>query len=178
MMRKQRQDPAEDTTEDPVPLVEGAEVARRLAKQWLHEGAELIPVTHLSLDLAEPINGWEPALLERGLEIVEDNLGRPCVRREVLGDLLREERDCLARIEAEGAARAAAAVAPVPAGVPAIEGGSPLQSIMAHDPGYQTPAEEFGQRPKPNFLVEELEAGARQQAAARAEVEARKGKDR
>jgi hypothetical protein len=99
----------------------------------------------------------------------------------VLGDLLREERERLARIAAEHAARAAAAVAPVPAGIPALEGGSPLQSIMANDPGYQTVAEEFG-RPKPNFLAEELEAGARQQAAARAEIEARKaareGKDR
>jgi hypothetical protein len=49
---------------------------------------------------------------------------------------------------------------------------------MAADSTYMTPATEFGRIPKPNFLAEELEAGARQQAAARAEIEARKGKDR
>jgi hypothetical protein len=62
-----------------------------VAKEWVRE-AELVPVRHLSLDLAEPINGWESALLERRVEIVEDDLGRPCVPREVLGDVLREER--------------------------------------------------------------------------------------
>ena len=55
-------------------------------------------------------------------------------------------------------------------GVQEIEDGSAMAVIMANDPGYQTAAEEFG-RPKPNFLAEELEAGARQLAAARAEAE-------
>jgi hypothetical protein len=159
-----------------IELNEGAEVARALARRWVHEGAELIPVRHLSLDLNEPINGWEPALLERGVEIVDDDLGRPCVRREVLGDLLREERERLARIAAEGAARAAAAVAPLPTGYPALEGASPLATIIGSDPSYKSPAEEFG-RPKPRFLEEELEEGARRQAASRAEA-AEKGKDR
>jgi hypothetical protein len=160
---------------------EGRELVHRVAKEWLDE-AELIPVTHLSLDLDEPIDGWESALLERGVPIVEDDLGRPCVRREVLGDLLHEERERLARIEAESAARAAAAVAPVPAGIPALQGGSAMESIMAHDPDYLTAAQEFGERPKPRFLQEELEAGGRADAAARAEAEAasrarREGKD-
>jgi hypothetical protein len=55
-----------------------------------------------------------------------------------------------------------------------------MESLMANDPGYRSPSEEFGQRPKPRFLEEALEAGARQQAAARAEVESKKaarGKD-
>jgi hypothetical protein len=94
---------------------EGAEIARGLAKRWVHE-AELIPITHLSIDVTEPIAGWALALLERGVEIVDDDLGRPCVRREVLGDLLAEERERLARIAAESAV---GAVAPVSAGVPA-----------------------------------------------------------
>jgi hypothetical protein len=65
---------------------------------------------------------------------------------------------------------------PLPAGIPALEHGSAMASIMANDPGCQSVGEEFG-RPRPNFLAEELEAGARQQAAARAEA-AKKGKDR
>jgi hypothetical protein len=31
-----------------------------VAKEWVRE-AELVPVRHLLLDLAEPINGWESA---------------------------------------------------------------------------------------------------------------------
>lgn len=145
----------------------------RVAKEWVRE-AELVPVRHLLLDLAEPINGWESALLERRVEIVEDDLGRPCVRREVLGDLLRQEREHLARIAAESAARAAAAVAAVPAGIPALEGGSPPASIMAGDSSYATPQAEFG-RPKPNFLAELLEEGQRRQLAERAAIKERKG---
>jgi hypothetical protein len=148
---------------------EGRELVHRVAKEWVRE-AELIPVRHLSLDVTEPIAGWELDLLERGVEIVDDDLGRPCVHRQVLGDLLREEREHLAKIAAEGAA---VAVVPVPAGLPALEGGSAMASIMANDPGYQTVAEEFG-RPKPNFLAEELEAGARQQLAERAAIKERK----
>lgn len=68
---------------------------------------------------------------------------------------------------------------PVGRGVPALsDDASPFESLMASERSHISPAEEFGQRPKPNFLAEELEAGARQQAAARAEIEDGKGKDR
>jgi hypothetical protein len=165
-----RREMKEDGIENIEPN-EGRELVHRVAKEWLGE-AELIPISHLRLDLAEPISGWASALLERGLEILVDDLGRPCVRREVLGDLLREDRERLARIEAESAERAAAAVAPVPAaGIPALgEGASAMESIMAHDPGYQTATQEFG-RPAPNFLAEELEAGRRADADRRSEAE-------
>ena len=45
---------------------------------------------------------------------------------------------------------------------------------MAGDPSYVSPAEEFGQRPKPNFLVEQLEAGQRRQLAEGAAIKERK----
>jgi hypothetical protein len=65
---------------------------------------------------------------------------------------------------------------PVGRGVPALSGdASPFESLMNGDPSYVSPAEEFGQRPKPNFLVEELEAGQRRQAAERAAIKERKG---
>jgi hypothetical protein len=56
--------------------------------------------------------------------------------------------------------------APVPAGVPALEDGTPYESMMAS--GGVSPAEEFG-RPRPNFLEEELAAG-RRHAADQAEA--------
>ena len=49
-----------------------------------------------------------------------------------------------------------------------------MASLMAHDPGYQTPQAEFG-RPKPNFLDELLEEGQRHQADVQAEAEANEG---
>lgn len=65
---------------------------------------------------------------------------------------------------------------PVGGGVPALsDDASPFQSLMNVDPGWVSPAEEFGQRPKPNFLVEELEAGQRRQAAERAAIREPKG---
>jgi hypothetical protein len=93
----------------------------------------------------------------------------------VLGDLLREERESLARIAVESAARAAAAVAPVAVGVPALEGSTSFASMMsAESSHYKTPAEEFGGRPAPRFLQEEIESGERQLAAAQAEAASKK----
>ena len=176
MMRKQRED-----QDGPVPLVEGAEVARRLAKQWVHE-AELIPLSVLSLDYPEPLGGWETMLEARGIELFSDDLHRLSIAREDARALVEERREW-ERESAEKARRRQESLEglPVPAGIPALEHGSALQSIMASDPSYRTPQEEFGRILKPNFLAEELEAGAREQAAARAEVAARKaareGKD-
>lgn len=163
--------------QDPVPLVGGAEVARRLAKQWVHE-AELIPLSVLSLDYPEPIGGWETMLEARGIELLSDDLHRLSIAREDARALVEERREW-ERESAEKARRRQESLEalPVPAGIPALEHGSAMESLMAHDPCYQTVAEEFG-RPKPNFLAEELEAGAQQQAAVRAKIEARKGKDR
>jgi hypothetical protein len=125
-----------------------------------------------SLDLDEPITGWESALLERGVEIVDDDLGRPCVRREVLGDLLREERERLARIAAESAARAAAPGPPVPASRPSERW---LSARVAH--GQRSRLWDAAGRVRkagPRFLDELLEEGQRHQAAVQAEAESKK----
>jgi hypothetical protein len=166
MMRKQQD-------QGPVPLVEGAEVARRLAKQWVHE-AELIPLSVLSLDYPEPIGGWETMLEARGIELFSDDLHRLSIAREDARALV-EERMQWERESAEKARRRQESLEglPLPAGVPALENGSPMESLVSLDPGYLTPQAEFG-RPAPRFLEEESEAGARQQAAIRAETEARK----
>lgn len=160
----------------------GTEVARRAARQWLDEN-ELVALSVLSLDHPEPIHGWEITLETREIELLEDDLYRPAIRREDARQLVEERREW-ERESTEKARRLQESLEtpPLPAGVPALEDGSAMDSLMANDPGYQTVAEEFAQRPKPNFLAEELEAGARHQAAARAEVAAKKaareGKDR
>jgi hypothetical protein len=44
--------------------------------------ADLIPITHLGLDLPEPpVGGWVAYLTGRGIEVVTDDIGRPSVSR-------------------------------------------------------------------------------------------------
>jgi hypothetical protein len=162
-----------DDRKDLVPLTEGAEVVRLLAKQWVHE-AELIPLSVLSLDYPEPLGGWETMLEARGIELFSDDLHRLSIAREDARALVEERREW-ERESAEKARRRQESLEglPVPAGIPALEHGSAMESLMANDPGYQSVAEEFG-RPRPNFLAEALEAGQRQQAAAQAEAESKK----
>ena len=124
---------------------------------------KLIPVSHLSLDVEEPIGGWEKALANRGFAIVLDDLGRPSVPREVLGELITERREREARVLEDQRRRdTESADLKFPAGVPAIDG-SPYEAMVAAG-GVILPSEEFGQRPKPNFLDEELAAGQRHMA--------------
>jgi hypothetical protein len=129
-----------------------------------------VPLSHLSLDIAEPLTGWTMFFRERGIEVTADDVGRASVPRRVLGELLAEHREREARLAAQRAEQATARKAPVPAGVPAVEGASPFES-MAAGPGYVTPQQELG-RPKPRFLDEALAEGQRQAAVKRAEAEA------
>lgn len=135
----------------------------------LCDACRRIPISHLSLDVSEPIVGWMAFFEERYITVMDDSLGRPSVARYVLGDLIAEQREREARLAEQAAQMPAAAL--IPSGVPALEGASPYESMMAA--GRVSPLEEFG-RPKPRFLEEELEAGARQAAAARAEAARRK----
>lgn len=143
--------------------VEGSEEA-------VCDGCSLIPVSHLGLDLDEPTSGWPTFFAERGVEPVEDDLGRASVPRQVLGDLLAEHREREALVAAQCAKQAAALEAPVPVGVPALDNATPYESLVAAG-GVVTPSQEFGERPRPNFLEEELAEGRRRDAEKRAEAE-------
>lgn len=139
------------------------------------DACRTIPLTHLSLDVDEPIDGWVGFFGEENIEVAPDDLGRPSVPRWVLRELMDERREAEARAAARRAEQAAALQAPVPAGVPALAGATAFESMAAAEAGaFMTPSQEYGRRPAPNFLVEELEAGRRQAAEQRAEAEALK----
>jgi hypothetical protein len=105
---------------------------------------------------------------ERGVEIVLDDIGRPSVPRQVLGELIAEHREREARLrEDQRRRRLERADLKLPPGVPAIDG-SPYEAMVAAG-GMVLPSEEFG-RPRPNFLEEELEAGQRESAERRRAV--------
>jgi hypothetical protein len=128
-----------------------------------------VPLSHLRLDIDEPMSGWPAFFRERNIEVAPDDLGRPSVLRHVLAELLAERREREARIAAQRAEQAATLEAPVPVGVPAGEGLSAFETMMAQ-PDYQTIDDELG-RPKPNFIAEELAEGRRLQAEKQAEAE-------
>jgi len=131
-----------------------------------------IPISHLSLDVPEPLVGWEAFFEERYITVMDDSLGRPSVARHVVADLLDEQREREARLAEEAAANAATLEQSVPVGVPALENAGPYESMMAA--GSVSPAQEFAQWAKPRFLQEALEAGAQRQAAEREAVRRRK----
>jgi hypothetical protein len=131
-----------------------------------------IPLSHLALDVDEPVAGWRAYFEERYITVMDDSLGRPSVARHVPGDLIDEQREREARLAEEAAAKAAVLRQPVGVGVPALEGVGAFESLMAA--GSVSPQEEFGGRPRPRFLEEQLEAGARQQAAEQEAVRRRK----
>jgi hypothetical protein len=54
--------------------------------------ADLIPLSHLELDLPRPAEGWADYLGKRAIAFVPDDLGRDCVRRQDARRLLDERR--------------------------------------------------------------------------------------
>jgi hypothetical protein len=52
----------------------------------------MIPISHLNLDLDEPVGGWEATLAERGVEVDVDDLGRPSVPRAAVAAIIEEQR--------------------------------------------------------------------------------------
>ena len=55
--------------------------------------ADLVPLSHLALDLPQPAEGWADFLGRRAIAFVPDDLGRDCVRRQDARRLLDEQRE-------------------------------------------------------------------------------------
>jgi hypothetical protein len=103
-----------------------------------------IPLSELERDLPAPVGGWAAELGRRGLVVVEDDLGRAAVPRDVARALFAEAREAEARaarrreeteqrvVAADEARRAA-----LPPGIPAgavPTGMTAAELMMASDP--------------------------------------------
>lgn len=56
--------------------------------------ADLVPLSHLELDLCRPpAVGWAAYLIERGIEVLTDDIGRLAVSRDNARTLLSEQRE-------------------------------------------------------------------------------------
>jgi acetylornithine deacetylase/succinyl-diaminopimelate desuccinylase-like protein len=105
-------------------------------------------------------------LAQEGIDVQTDDLGRRAIARSVFGALVREHTSQQKLMAERAALRAAEAAeaerkARVSAGVPAMEGRSPYESMMTSEGRVVTPEMEFGGRERPNWLADELDASAR-----------------
>lgn len=129
-------------------------------QETICNSCRFIPITHLGQDVAEPIVGWTAFFAERGVEVVEDDLGRASVPRQVLADLLAEARDREVREEARQAEQIAAASGDlVSVGVPALDGDASAFESMVSTPSFVSADDEFRRVPRPRFLERLLDEG-------------------
>ena len=123
-----------------------------------------VPLTVLSLEVDTPLAGWAPLFEQLEIRQFTDHLGRQAITaadaRRLLSTLKR--RDELRAEDAHRRSEKLAAKHPVPvgAGLPMVEGATPFESMFAAG-GVVSPRDEFGGRPKPRFLEEELAEGQR-----------------
>lgn len=62
-----------------------------------HPADDLIPISHLELDLPAPVEGWSAYLSSRDIAIVEDSIGRSAVASADARMLISEQREAEAR---------------------------------------------------------------------------------
>lgn len=125
-----------------------------------------IPVSHLALaeGVSVPLSGWLPSFEQLGIRVVTDVAGRPAIstlaaRR--LFESLRRRGELAPEARERHSAKLAARYPVSAGGIPALEGATPFESMVAAG-GVVSPAAEFGGgRERPNFLAEELAAGQR-----------------
>jgi hypothetical protein len=120
-----------------------AEARSAHADLELPEAADLVPISHLALDLPDQ-SDWPAYLAGRNIEIVEDAIGRASITAGAARMLIAEERqreqlrqDQLARIEAEVVAADELRQARIFRGIRVDEipeGMSAAQYMMAGDP--------------------------------------------
>src|SRR5215211_6136553 len=86
--------------------------------------SNLLPLSHLALDLPEPAEGWPAFLSSRDIAVVADDIGRSAISRSDAKRLFTERRDnelrqreVIARIELEAEKRDQAFRAALPKGL-------------------------------------------------------------
>jgi hypothetical protein len=150
---------------------EGTELAHRAARAWLDEN-ELVPLVLIALEVDEPVDLIADRLADH---VRPDDVGMRAVPAAAAREFLAGRAEQAARMEDQfRRLQEAHEPSPVARGVPAQEGSTPLESLMANDADFVTPRDEFAGRERPNFIAEAIEQGERQLAAARAEAASKK----
>jgi hypothetical protein len=98
-----------------------------------------IPISHLALDVPEPLEGRASFLEARNVQVFDDAIGPPSVPRYVLGDLIAEQREREARLAEEAAAQRAPVVTPRGILRHAPQSGASVLSSIACSPFIELP---------------------------------------
>ena len=119
-----------------------------------------VPLSHLQLDLGEPVEGWRPFLADRHIEIVTDDLGRLSVARDDARRLFDEHRtDEVRKAEVRAAAEKRAVEADqrwrasLPSGVPA---GALPPGMSYAEAVHQASLDSLTYQPRRTSVVEDL----------------------
>ena len=119
--------------------------------------ADLVPVSHLTLDLPVPSIGWVAYLNNVGVEILSDDVGRPAIHRHDARRLFDEHRASEVRKAELRAAAEKRAVeadrqlrAQMPAGVRVPDGMTYAEAAMAAE------LDALDYRPRRRSLMEDL----------------------
>lgn len=134
---------------------------------------DLVSIALIAVETNEPVDNVAARF---GDDVVVDDIGMRSVPATVAADFFaRRARAAERRKQLLAERFAAASKSPAPVGVPAVDGLSAIETMMAAD-DFQTPSEEFGMVRKPNFLADELAAGQRHLVEAQ-KAARRKGKE-
>jgi hypothetical protein len=88
------------------PVAEPAPVSSDLPE----DKSDLVPVSHVSLELDAPVGGWAAYLSGRGITVIQDDIGRASIARADAKMLLDEQRENERRQREAAEARDRAAV--------------------------------------------------------------------
>jgi hypothetical protein len=136
-------------------------------EQVLLPESDLIPLALVAAEVGETVDRMAYRF---GDEVETDDVGMRSISASVARRFFTERAEQRARQEEQQRQRAGQkAQKPVVVGVPAVEGASAYESMLAAT-GLVTPDQEFGRREAPRFLEEALEAGARAVAEKRAQT--------
>ena len=127
------------------------------------DACQLVPISVLSLDHPEPVSGWAALLEGRDVEVVEDDLGRPAVRRVDARALLEQQREWERRNAEEARQRheeTARKSPPVPRGIPLPKEGDPsmtaFEVMRAQDADAERDDPQRRLSPHEEFLTQRL----------------------
>lgn len=131
----------------------------KTTEQVLLPESDLIPLALIAAEVGETV---DEIAYQFGGEVETDDVGIRSVTATAARRFFTERDEQRSQQEEQRSRRAAKKTpTPILAGVPAVEGLTPFESMAAAGGGVVSPSEEFGGLEKPNFLEEELAAGRR-----------------
>jgi hypothetical protein len=114
-----------------------------------------IPVSHIGLELPEPVGGWAVYLTGRGIPILADDIGRPSISRADAKQLFAEQAEHERRVREVAKQQEEAAIAADRAFRAALPKGTPWYAFDGVSPAEAWAAAELAEAPRRRSPLEE-----------------------